>query len=150
MNSTAIEILLVEDDPDDIELTQKALVSGNVINNLHIVRDGQEALDFLYRKGDYEDEKTSPRPGLILLDIKLPKVDGTEVLKQIKSDPDLLRIPVVMLTTSKREEDIFKSYSNHANSYIEKPVAFEDFISTIKGIGLYWLITNTMPTRNDG
>jgi len=149
MSIKPIEILLVEDDPDDIELTKKALKSGKIINNLHVVRDGQEALDYLYRQGAYSVEGLARRPGLILLDIKLPKVDGLEVLKIIKSDPHLLRIPVVMLTTSRQEQDILTSYNNHANSYIEKPVEFDVFVKTIRNVGLYWILTNTAPLINN-
>ncbi len=150
MASDQITILLVEDDQDDIELTKKALSSGNVVNELFVVRDGQQALDYLYNQGDYTDKKSAPRPGLILLDIKMPKVDGLEVLKKIKSDKDLLKIPVVMLTTSKRDQDILESYNNHANSYIEKPVEFEAFVQKIKEVGLYWMLTNTKPLKING
>ncbi len=150
MGSKRMVILLVEDDQDDIELTQKALTSGNIINELFIVRDGKQAWDYLYNEGEYSDKVSAPRPGLILLDIKMPKVDGLEVLKKIKSDKNLLRIPVVMLTTSKRDQDIWESYSNHANSYIEKPVEFDEFIKKIKEVGLYWILTNTKPSKNNG
>ncbi len=145
-----IDILLIEDDKDDIELTRKALTSGNILNNLHVVRDGQQALDYLYNEGNYSDKSSAPRPGLILLDIKMPKVDGLEVLKKIKSDKNLLKIPVVMLTTSKRDQDILESYDNHANSYIEKPVEFETFVKKIREVGLYWILTNTRPSKNNG
>ena len=119
--------------------------SGGISNNLTVVRDGQEALDYLYHKGSYSDKEKYPVPGLILLDIKMPKVNGLEVLKKIKSDPELKKIPVVMLTTSGHEQNILESYNNHANSYIEKPVEFENFTKVIKNIGLYWIITNIPP-----
>jgi len=145
MNVPCIDILLVEDDPDDIELTKKAFESGEITNRLRIVRDGQEAIDYLLNKGVYENEDEYSKPGLILLDIKLPKLSGIEVLKKIKSTPELKRIPVIMLTTSRQDQDILASYDNHANSYIEKPVEFSVFIKTIKNVGLYWALTNTAP-----
>lgn len=143
MAVNVLDILLVEDEADDIELIKEAFESANIINHLTILRDGQEALDYLYHKGDYTDKKKFKMPGLILLDIKMPKVDGIEVLKKIKSDPNLKRIPVVMLTTSRDNQDIMESYDNHANSYVEKPVKFDDFMKVIKEIGLYWILTNT-------
>lgn len=145
MAVNVMEILLVEDDPDDIELIKEAFKAANIVNNIIVLRDGQEALDYLFHKGDYTDVKKSEMPGLILLDIKMPKVDGIEVLKKIKKDRKLKRIPVVMLTTSQDNQDILESYDNHANSYIEKPVHFDDFIKVIKEIGLYWILTNTPP-----
>lgn len=145
MTVNVLEILLVEDDPDDIELIKEAFKSANIVNNIVVLRDGQEALDYLFHKGDYTDVKKSEMPGLILLDIKMPKVDGIEVLKKIKKDRNLKRIPVVMLTTSRDNQDILESYDNHANSYVEKPVKFDDFIKVIKKIGLYWILTNTPP-----
>ena len=137
-----IKILFVEDNSDDIEITQKALKEAKVINKLWIVRDGQEALDFLYHKGDYQDPSVSPKPGLILLDINLPKVSGLEVLKIIKNDPDLKRIPVVVLTVSKRDEDVARSYNDGCNSFIQKPVNFENFVEVVRQISLYWGLLN--------
>jgi len=137
-----IKILLVEDNPDDIDITRRALREANVINKLWIVRDGQEALDFLRHEGDYKDISASPKPGMILLDINLPKLNGIEVLKIIKQDPDLKRIPVVMLTVSKRDEDIVKSYDSGCNSFIQKPVNFENFVGVVKDISLYWGLLN--------
>ena len=127
-----IKILLVEDNPDDIDITQRALKEAKVVNKLWIVRDGQEAVDFLQHKGEHQDPATSPRPGLILLDINLPKLNGMEVLKIIKTDPDLKRIPVVMLTVSKRDEDVVKGYNDGCNSFIQKPVNFENFVEMVK------------------
>lgn len=137
-----IRILMVEDNPDDIEITKKALREAKVINKLWITRDGQEALDFLQHKGDYQDPSTSPKPGLILLDINLPKINGIEVLKIIKQDPDLKRIPIVILTVSKKDEDIVKSYDGGCNSFIQKPVNFENFVEVIREISLYWGLLN--------
>jgi two-component system, chemotaxis family, response regulator Rcp1 len=138
MKSTPIEILLVEDNPADVRLTQEALREGKVRNNLHIARDGEEALAFLRRDGE-------PRPDLILLDLNLPRRDGREVLKEIKSDPRLMTIPVVVLTTSAAEADIVKSYSLHANCYITKPVDLEQFITVVKSIDDFWLTIVKLP-----
>ena len=140
-----VTILLVEDNLDDITITKKALKQANLINTLHVVRDGQEALDFLQHRGAYQDPATSPRPGLILLDINLPKLNGMDVLKQIKGDPALRRIPVVMLTVSKRDEDVVRSYDNGCNSFTQKPVEFERFVELVKQIGLYWGLLNVDP-----
>jgi len=148
MMAEAIDILLVEDNPDDVELTRRALKKGKVANNLYIVRDGEEALDFLFHKGEYADKKKYRIPGLILLDINLPKRNGIEVLQKIKTEPILKRVPVIMLTTSKRDEDIIQSYDLGVNSYIMKPVEFDKFIQTIKNIELYWILTNTPPLLN--
>lgn len=136
------KILLVEDNPDDIDITQRALREAKIINKLWIVRDGQEAMDFLRHQEAYQDHATSPKPGLILLDINLPKLNGIEVLKNIKQDPELKRIPVVMLTVSKRDEDIVKSYNLGCNSFIQKPINFEGFVEVIKQISLYWGLLN--------
>ncbi len=140
-------ILLVEDNPDDILITQKALKQAKVINKLWIVRDGQEALDFLRHKGQYQNTDTSPRPGLILLDINLPKINGLELLKRIKEDADLRRIPTVMLTVSRRDEDIVRGYDHGCNSFIQKPVEFEKFVEAVKQISLYWGLLN-IPSPN--
>ena len=137
-----IKILLVEDNPDDILITQRALKEAKVVNKLWIVRDGQEALDFLEHKGQYQNPLVAPKPGLILLDINLPKVNGIEVLKKIKEDPELRKIPTVMLTVSRRDEDIIKGYNSGCNSFIQKPVEFEKFVEAVKLIGLYWGILN--------
>ncbi len=137
-----VKILLVEDNPDDIRITQRALKEAKVINKLWVVRDGQEALDFLQHRGQYEDETKSPKPGLILLDINLPKVNGLEVLEKVKKNPDLQRVPVVMLTVSSRDEDIVRGYNNGCNSFIQKPVDFDRFVEAIKQVGLYWCLLN--------
>lgn len=137
-----IKILLAEDNPDDIRITQRALSAAKLINQLWIARDGEEALDFLKCQGQYQDISSAPRPGLVLLDINLPKVNGIEVLKEIKHDTELQNIPVVMLTASKRDEDIVRSYNFGCNSFIQKPVEFEKFVEAVKLIGLYWGLLN--------
>ena len=136
------KILLVEDNPDDIAICQRALKEAKIINKLWIVRDGQEAIDFVTHQGQYKDPSTSPRPGLVLLDINLPKVNGLDVLKTIKEDPKLKKIPVVMLTVSKRDEDIIKGYNRGCNSFIQKPVDFDKFVQIVKKISLYWGLLN--------
>ncbi len=145
MTENAIEILLVEDNPDDVELTLRALKNQNIANRIEIVRDGAEALDFIFCTGDYSDRKMENAPKVVLLDLKLPKVDGLEVLKKIKSDPRTKAIPVVVLTSSREERDIVKSYKLGVNSYISKPVNFEQFSESVRQLGLYWLLLNEPP-----
>ncbi|MBW1674313.1 MAG: response regulator [Deltaproteobacteria bacterium] len=146
MNSKAIsktiEILLVEDNPGDVRLTKEALKEGKVLNKLHVAEDGVEAVEFLNREGNYAD---MPRPDLILLDLNLPKKDGREVLAEIKTNENLKRIPVVVLTTSRSEEDILKSYNLNANCYITKPVDLDQFILVIKSINDFWLTIVKLP-----
>jgi CheY-like chemotaxis protein len=143
MQQETISILLVEDNPDHAELVINELKKdGGLINKIYLAKDGQEALDFLYHQGDYEDPEKAPTPGLILLDLNLPKVDGKEVARRVKSDPDLKKIPVVILTTSADQEDIARSYANGINSYITKPVRFSEFARVIREIKLYWVLTN--------
>ena len=137
-----IEILLVEDNPGDERLTREALREGKVYHKLHWAKDGVEAMEFLQQKGKYKD---SPRPDIILLDLNLPKKDGREVLQDIKNDEKLKRIPVVILTTSKAEEDVLKSYNLHANCYVTKPVDLEQFIVVVKSIDMFWLTVVTLP-----
>ena len=137
-----VEILLVEDNPADVRLTEEALKEGKVLNNLSVVANGVEAVDFLRRKGKYAD---SPRPDLILLDLNLPKKNGREVLGDIKQDPDFKCIPVVVLTISKSEEDIMKSYNLHANCYISKPVGLDQFIEVVKSVEDFWLTIVKLP-----
>ncbi len=137
-----VEILLVEDNVGDVRLTKEALKEGKVLNNLSVVANGVEAVDFLRRKGKYAD---SPRPDLILLDLNLPKKNGREVLGEIKQDPDLKRIPIVVLTISKSEEDIMKSYNLHANCYISKPVGLDKFIDVVKSVEDFWLTIVKLP-----
>ncbi len=138
-----VEILLVEDNPGDVRLTQEALNDGKVRNNMHVAEDGVEAVAFLRREGKYAD---APRPDLILLDLNLPKKDGREVLAEIKTDEDLKRIPVVVLTTSKAEQDIFRAYDQHANCYITKPVDLDQFIKIVKGIEDFWFTIVKLPS----
>jgi len=142
MMDDPIEILLVEDNPSDQELTIKALKKYNLSNNIFVVEDGADALDFIFAKGEYSSRNISLVPKLILLDLKLPKVSGLEVLKQIKSDQRTKKIPVVVLTSSKEERDIIESYEYGVNSYIVKPVDFNKFIESIREIGFYWLLFN--------
>jgi two-component system, chemotaxis family, response regulator Rcp1 len=137
-----IEILLVEDNPGDVRLTREALKEGKVYSNLHTVKDGVEAMEFLRRQGKY---KAVPRPDIILLDLNLPKKDGREVLEEIKTDEDLKRIPVVVLTTSKAEEDVLRTYNLHANCYVTKPVDLEKFMVVVKSIDIFWLTVVTLP-----
>lgn len=131
-------ILLVEDDPGDQELTRRALLDGDVPHDLYIVEDGEEALDYLFRRGAYADAASYPLPDLILLDLNLPKLNGKQVLEQIHGDPKLRRIPVVILTTSQQEKDIQQCYDSGASSYIVKPVAIDDFIRMVHCIDEYW------------
>jgi CheY-like chemotaxis protein len=137
-----VEILLVEDNPGDVRLTKEALKEGKVYNNLHWAKDGVEALEFLRRQGKHAN---APRPDIILLDLNLPKKDGREVLSVIKSDDHLKHIPVVVLTTSKAEEDVLRSYELHANCYVTKPVDLDKFIRVVKSIDSFWLTVVTLP-----
>ena len=142
MSGKPIEILLVEDNPADVRLTQEALREGKVRNNLHVARDGVEALEFLRRQGKFAG---SPRPDLVLLDLNLPRKDGRQVLAELKAIPKLRHIPVVVLTTSEAEQDIVKSYELHANCYITKPVDLDKFVEIIHGIENFWLSIVKLP-----
>ncbi|HEX7812812.1 MAG TPA: response regulator [Burkholderiales bacterium] len=142
-----VEILLAEDNARDAEMTMRALRRINLGNKVHWVKDGEEALDFLLRKGDYQDRDPSQLPKLILLDIKMPKVDGIEVLRQVKADETLQLIPVVVMTSSNEERDVVDSYRLGVNSYIVKPVHFAAFVETVANIGLYWVLTNRVPSE---
>lgn len=139
-----VEILLVEDNPGDVRLTEEALKESKVLNNLHVAEDGVEALEFLRREGRHAD---APHPDLILLDLNLPKKDGRELLEEIKSHDDLKRIPVVVLTTSRAEEDILRMYDQHANCYITKPIDFEQFIEVVRSIENFWLTIVKLPSE---
>ena len=138
-NGQPIVILMADDDADDRMLTRDALEESRVLNELRFVEDGEELMDYLHRRGKYADAESSPKPGLILLDLNMPKKDGREALKEIKSDPNLRRIPVVIMTTSKAEEDIFRSYDFGASSFITKPVTFDRLVDLMKAIGEYWV-----------
>ena len=138
-------ILLVEDNPDDEELTRLAFAESRVANELVVVRDGQEALDYLFANGKYAGRDVCVRPQLILLDLNLPKVDGLEVLRRIRADELTRLLPVVVMTTSREEQDLLDSYSSGANSYIQKPVDFNQFIEVVRQLGLYWLVLNEVP-----
>ena len=147
MTTRQVEILLVEDNKDDVELTLHALRKENLANSIHVARDGEEALEFLFCGGAFAD-RFDCLPRLILLDLKLPKVDGMEVLKRLKGDPRTRTIPVVILTSSKEERDLVNGYGLGANSYIQKPVDFDQFRDTVKNVGLYWLVINQPPVPN--
>ena len=140
-----ITILMAEDDPDDRLLTQEALDESRLVNDLHFVEDGLELLDYLHQRGAYADPQSAPRPGLILLDLNMPRMDGREALAEIKSDPDLRRIPIVVLTTSKAEEDILKTYNLGVGGFVTKPVSFEGLVEVIKAIGKYWFQIVELP-----
>lgn len=142
-----IEILLVEDNAGDVRLTREALKDAKVLNNLHVARDGEEATEFLFRKGKHAD---APRPDIIILDLNLPRKDGNEVLAEIKADKELKRIPVVILTTSKSEEDVLKSYNLHANCYVTKPLDLDQFIGVVKSIEDFWFTVVKLPKEGEG
>ncbi len=137
-----VEILLVEDNPGDVRLTQEALEEGHVSNTLHVATNGEEALDFLHQRGEHED---AARPDLVLLDLNLPRVSGHQVLEDVKNDEALRDIPVIILTTSDRDEDVRRSYRNHANSFITKPVDFDKFLEVVQSIEGYWLAIVRLP-----
>src|ERR1043165_1968563 len=137
-----VEVLLVEDDPGDELMTREAFEDNKIGNTLHVVRDGEEALDFLYRRGEHTE---APQPDLILLDLNLPKYDGRQVLEKIKSDPELVHIPVVVLTTSSAEEDIIRSYKLHANAYVTKPVDLDQFMNAVRQIDEFFVQVVRLP-----
>ena len=145
MKGEPIVILLVEDDDAHAEIVLRNFEASLLANTLIRVSDGQAALDYLYRRNEYSDPLSSPRPGIILLDLRLPKVDGLEVLKIVKADAGFNRIPVVILTTSQAETDMVKAYGDHANSYLVKPVDFARFTELMKAFGYYWLVWNQRP-----
>jgi len=144
MNIPLKRILLVDDSPRDTELTIDALTQHNLANEVVALRDGVEALDYLYRRGQFAD-RTAGQPAVVLLDLKMPKVDGIEVLRQIKSDPQLKMIPVVVLTSSREEQDLVKSYQLGVNAYIVKPVQFQEFVEAVKLLGVFWAVVNEPP-----
>lgn len=143
--NNAVEILLVEDNPRDVDLILRAMKKRNMANKIHVVRDGAEALDFIFARGEYAGRNRDHRPKVILLDLKLPKVDGLEVLREIKADERARLIPVVILTSSNDERDLVESYRLGVNSYITKPVDFDKFMDAVQNLGLYWLLINKVP-----
>ena len=145
MSLEQIEILLVEDNPADAEMTLRALRSNNLANKVHWVKDGEQALEYMFRTGAYAERSPQAEPKLIMLDIKMPKVDGIEVLRRLKADGGTRAVPVVVMTSSNEERDVVESYRLGVNSYIVKPVQFESFLETVAKIGLYWVITNRVP-----
>jgi two-component system response regulator len=143
-------ILLVEDNPDDVELTMRAFRKNNIANNMVVARDGVEALDYLFCKGEYAERDIEDKPRLILLDLKLPKLDGLQVLERLRADEHTKLIPVVILTSSKEEHDLVSGYRSGANSYVRKPVDFNKFVEAVRQIGLYWLLINESPVPEYG
>jgi len=142
-----ITILMADDDEDDRFMAREALQEARLANDLHFVEDGVELMDYLYRRGKYRNNADAPRPGLILLDLNMPRKDGREALKEIKSDPDLRQIPIVVLTTSKADEDIYRSYNLGVNSYITKPVSFEGLVEVMKALSMYWFKIVQLPAN---
>lgn len=147
--SNAVELLLVEDNPQDLELTLRALRKASLANRMQVARDGAEALEYIFCEGPHATRSIADRPKLILLDLKLPKVDGLEVLRRIKGDPRTKMIPVVVLTSSKEQRDVVESYQLGVNSYIVKPVNFEGFATAVRDLGFYWLLLN-QPPKTEG
>lgn len=145
MCHVTMHILLVEDNPEHVKLVLRCLKSHPVRHHVHIAADGEEALNFLYHRGKFQDPTTSPRPHVIFLDLRIPKLDGLAVLKQIKNDSQLQSIPVVVLSTSASEKDIESAYALRANSYMVKPVDYDEFFQLMEGLGLYWLRYNRLP-----
>ncbi|MFO1497252.1 MAG: response regulator [Verrucomicrobiota bacterium] len=145
-----ITILVAEDDPDDREMIREAMKECRLANDIHFVEDGEQLVDYVYRRGAYASLANAPRPGLILLDLNMPRKDGREALREIKADAELRRIPVVVLTTSKAEEDILRTYDLGVNSYITKPVSFTSLVETIKVLGQYWFEIVQLPNREYG
>ena len=145
MLAVKTKILLVEDNPDDEALSLRALRTNNIANHIDVVRDGAEALDYLFARGQYENRENEALPQVMLLDLKLPKVDGLEVLEEIRKNERTCMMPVVVLTSSSEEQDVVSSYSLGANSYIRKPVDFDQFVEAVRQLGLYWLVLNEGP-----
>jgi CheY-like chemotaxis protein len=144
-NNKIIPILVADDDEEDRMLIQDAMEESKLLNPLHFVVDGQEVMDYLLRKGKFVDSEKNPLPGLILLDLNMPKMDGREVLKEIKSNPELRAIPIIVLTTSKAEQDILRTYDLGVNSYITKPVTFDGLVDIVKNLGKYWFEIVSIP-----
>lgn len=148
-NDRPIDILMAENNEADIKIALRAFSRAKLKNNIYVVTDGQEALDFVYNKGKYQDKDKFPRPDLILLDIKMPKIDGFGVLERLKKDPLYCMIPIVILTSSENEKDIARSYNNGASSYITKPVDYESFVKAVDGFNFYWHIINKLPNGKE-
>jgi CheY-like chemotaxis protein len=146
--STQVEILIVEDNPHDLEMTMRGLQKARLVNSIHVARDGEEALDFIFCTGPHAGRRIEDQPRVILLDIKLPKVDGLEVLARLKADPRTATIPVVMLTSSQEQSDLVASYQQGVNSYIVKPVNFENFVQAVADLGMYWMLLNQPPATS--
>ena len=144
--SSPVEILIVEDNPYDLEMTLRGFTAARMLNHIHVARDGEEALEFLFRRGAHAERPAGPLPRLILLDLKLPKVDGLEVLAAIRGHESTRTLPVVMMTSSQEQNDLVRSYEMGVNSYIVKPVQFEGFIRAVQEIGMYWMLLNQPPT----
>lgn len=145
--SNVVELLLVEDNPQDLELAVRALRKANLANHIQVARDGEEALDFVFGEGAHAGRELRDGPRLVLLDLKLPKIDGLEVLRRMKGDPRTKMIPIVVLTSSKEQSDLVESYQLGANSYIVKPVDFERFTEAVRDLGMYWLLLNQSPGK---
>ncbi len=148
-DSRTFTILLADDDPDDRLMTQEALAESRLLNKLDMVEDGEQLMDYLRRKGKYSDLADTPLPGLVLLDLNMPRKDGREALKETKADPELRRVPIVVLTTSQAEEDIFKTYDLGVNSFITKPVVFESFVELMLHLGRYWFEIVLLPVEKE-
>jgi two-component system response regulator len=148
MNANEVDILLVDDSQDDVDLTLHALRAENLANHVFVARDGEEALDFLFCTGPHVGRSFDHPPKLVLMDLKMPKVDGMQVLRQVKGDPRTRTIPVVLMTSSREERDMTSGYDLGVNSYIQKPVDFDEFRKMVKSLGLYWLVTNRPPVTN--
>jgi CheY-like chemotaxis protein len=149
VRESTLNILIIEDEEAHAELTKRAIRKAGYAGQIDVVTDGEAALDYLHNRGNYKDKEIYSLPVLVLLDIKLPGIDGIEVLKRIKQDPKLKRIPVIMLTTSAREQDIARSYNHYANSYLTKPVGFKEFEDKVKQIGIYWTVLNVPPALKE-
>jgi two-component system response regulator len=147
--SSNVDILLVEDNEDDVDLAMHALRQEKLANSIFVVRDGEEALDFLFCRGQFSQRRIDHPPKLVLLDLKLPKVDGLQVLKEVKGDPRTKTIPIVIMTSSKEERDMVESYNSGVNSYIQKPVDFDQFRNTVKTLGMYWMVVNQPPVNHE-
>jgi CheY-like chemotaxis protein len=145
MKGEFLNILLIEDNQDHAELVMRSFEDHRIANRIHHVTHGEEALHYLFRQGSYSDPKTSPRPHVILLDLRLPRIDGLEILETIRSSPEIMNIPIVVLTTSQAEQDVAKAYSEHVNSYLVKPVDFDSFNRMMEDLGFYWLAWNHYP-----